>query len=135
MCSSSILRFLTALTLLILVPMSSAQTSSPHLDRHASKIQKVLADCPPGSHLHLTLEDQTDDFGDLGRLSDASFELLNPRASVPRVIRYDQVNRVDCEGRVTTASGIQHHHRTVGFLLIVGIAAGVAVAILATSKN
>jgi hypothetical protein len=135
MCPNSILRFITALTLLTLVPMCNAQAASPHLDRHASKIHKVLATCPPGSHLHLTLEDQTNDFGDLGTLSEASFELLNPKSSMPRVIRYDQVTRVDCEGRVATGPGIERNHHAVGFLLIVGVAVGVAVAILASSKN
>ena len=76
--SRSVFRFLVAALLSVLVPACQAQQSSPHLDRHARKIQRFLTACPAGSHVRLTLRNQKDEFGYLGDLSAQAFELLDP---------------------------------------------------------
>jgi len=130
----SAIRCLVTCALLVFVPICQAQQSPAHLDRHARKIQKFLAACPPGSHVHLTLHNQTDQFGYLGNLSTQSFELLDPSTQAPQVLTYDQIDRVDCENRVS-AGGFHHRHNAAGFLIIIGIAVGVSVGIIAASRN
>ena len=127
---------MVALALLVLVPMCQAQLPPAHLSKNARKVKEALTACPAGSHLHLTLSDGTDQFGDLGNLSAFTFELLAPKTSSPQVLSYDRISRVDCENRITEAGlGLHHRRNSVGLLVIVAIAAGVGVAIIAASKN
>ena len=131
--SSSALRIAVAAVLVIVVPLCQAQSPSPSLDRHARKVQKILAACPLGGHVHLILHDQSDLFGYLGNLSPGSFELLDPQTRAPRTLAYDQVERVDCEGR--TWGGAYHHRGSTGFLIIIGVAVAVGVGIIAATRN
>jgi hypothetical protein len=130
----STLQCLVTCALLMVVPICQAQQSPVHLDRHAKKIQKLLTACPAGSHVHLTLRDQTDQFGYLGSLSSQSFELLDPKTRAPQVLAYDQIDNVGCENRGSEV-GFHHHRNSTGFLIIIGVAVGVSVAILAASRN
>ena len=84
--------------------------------------------------MHLTLRDQTDQFGYLGDLSAQSFELLDPRTQAPQVLTLDQIDRVDCENRVSRL-GFHRHHTSIGFLVIIGVAVGVSVGILASERD
>ena len=130
----SAVRWMVTCALLVFVPLGQAQQSPAHLDRHAQKVQKILASCPGGSHMHLMLRDQTDRFGYLGSLSAQSFELLDPKDRTPQVLTYDQVDRVDCENRVSGSIFHRRHHMA-GLLIVLGVAVGVSIGIIEASRN
>ncbi|MDR3723947.1 MAG: hypothetical protein P4K83_05595 [Terracidiphilus sp.] len=93
-----------------------------------------LAACPAGSHAHLVVRDQTDQFGYRGNLPTQSFELLDPRIQIPQTLTFDEIGRVGCENRVSGV-GFSHRHSSAGFLIILGVAVGVRAGIIAAERN
>jgi hypothetical protein len=104
--------------------------------KHAKKIHKTLAKYPSGSFLHLFLRDHTDKFGHLGTLSSTSFEFTDANTAVMTSISYDDVDHVTPGSSVQAKLGGRPHHRSaLGFFVIIGVAAGVAIGAIAASRN
>jgi hypothetical protein len=131
----SILRFALIWALIASVQVCQAQPTS-NLSKHARKVQKTLAHYPANSHLHLVLRDHSDRFGTLGALSETSFLFTNVDDNATGAILYDDVVKAQ-RGVATVRTGglFQHHRHALIPVLIVAVAAGVGVGIIAASRD
>jgi hypothetical protein len=115
------------------IAIGQAQQTSVHLDRHARKVQKTLALYSPGSFLHITLRDQSDQFGELGKVTPASFELLDTKTHAATPYAYADVRSIESGSAVQSAGWASQWPRRHWIpLAIVAVAAGVGGGILAT---
>lgn len=135
----TMLRFVVSCLLIVLLPawQAEAQQRGVHLGRHAKKMHRTLAEYPSGSFLHLALRDHTEKFGSLGTLSSASFEFTDANTAATASISYDDVDHVNLgsSSAVAGMGGRPHHRGSVGFLVIIGVAAAVAVAVIVAARN
>ena len=124
---------------LLSVLQIQAQQQSTHLSRHAKKIHKALTEYPNGSFLHVFFRNGADKFGNLGTISDFSFEFTDTGTSATTSISYEDVDRLSpgspATGRIAIAAQSRRHRGQLGFLIIIGTATVVGLVILATSRN
>lgn len=130
------LRLATAWLLIFSTTICSAQ-STPHLSKHAKKIQKEISGHPIGSVLHVFLRDGTNEFGMLAAVSERGFELADQKTGAAKTISYEDVQRITT-GTPSTAQqlpGTQRKIGKIGILVIIGAAAAAAVGILASQHD
>lgn len=122
----SSLRFAFIWAVVFSMMVCQAQESPVHLNRHARKIQRSISDYPPGSFLHIVMHDRSDRFGELGRKTGASFELVDTKTRTPVLFEYGDVRKIDV-GSTIEGNGWGHrwHH---GLFIPITIVAGVAAA-------
>ncbi len=134
----SLVRFLTATLLIVLLPALSAQQVAP-LDHQAKKIRKALAKYPDGAYLRITMKDGKDLFGTLGKRTDTSFQFTNVNGGGPVELSYLGIDRVSSGNTVIEAAsntGQRRHHpsRTVALVLLAGIIL-IPIIIVATVRD
>jgi hypothetical protein len=131
------MRLVVSWILIALIPLyGQAQQQVPPLNKHAKKIQKSLAKYPSGSFLHIFLRDHTDRFGNLGTLSETSFEFTDANTAATTTISYDDVDHVTPGSSAQAKIGGRPRHRSaLGFFVIMGVAVGVAIGAIAASRN
>jgi hypothetical protein len=105
-----------------------------HQSKHARKIHKKLASIPRGTLLRVIFRDGTDEFGTIGRLSESEFEFTDAKTSVTREIDYELVDRLQ-NGLPSSARRNVRRHGSIVFLVGIGAAVAVAVAILASQHD
>jgi hypothetical protein len=111
-----------------IVPASHAQSPTP-LDKHARKIEKRLAKYRPGTFLQFDFRDNSESFGALGALSDASFQFIDADNNKTQTHLYAEVARVkQAKEYIGQGSEPSHHVR---LLVPILIGAGVAAACVA----
>lgn len=106
----------------------------PHPSKHASKVHKNLGQYPSGTLLGVIFRDRTVEFGTVGRLSELEFEFTDAKTSVTREIDYELVDRIQ-NGLQSSASRSVRRHGSIAFLVGIGAAVAVAVAILASQHD
>jgi hypothetical protein len=123
--------------LIFSLSICQAQQAPAQLDGHAKKIYTTLSAYPTGVFLHLRLRDRSEKHGELGKLLAASFELIDPKTLQAEEISYGEVRQIQNGSYIAgNASDSQGRHRgTVGFLIVLGVAVGVGVGMIAASRN
>jgi hypothetical protein len=126
-------RFAILWAIVASIAVCQAQQPSVHLDRHARKVQKTLALYSSGSFLHITLRDRSDQFGELGKVTPNSFELLDTKTHTESTFAYADVRSIESGSAVQSAGWASQWPRRHWIpLAIVAVAAGVGGGILAT---
>ena len=130
----SIVPFVLICALVVFVPLSSAQ-SSPRLDKHARKIHHKLAKYSTGHYLHLVLSNDTNAYGALGTLSEASFTFTNADSNTASTYSYGDVSRIRTDKeRIGQGAEPRHHIRHLVPIVISVAAVGAAGAIYAAER-
>jgi len=93
------------------------------LDKHARKIQRKLTKYQNGRYLHLVLNDDSDAYGALGTLSDASFSFTNADSNTVSTYNYSQVSRVKSDKEPIGAGTEPRRHIRHLIPIVVGAAA------------
>lgn len=125
--------FRCAILWAIVSSIAVCQAQQPHLDRHARKIQKTVMLYSSGSFLHITLRDRSDQFGELGKVTPISFELLDTKTRTATPFAYADVRNVERGNESQSAGWISQWPRRHWVpLAIVAVAAGAGGVILAT---
>lgn len=132
--SKCITRVSIACLLVATVPACQAGTGT-QLDKHARKVEKHLAKFHSGTYLRFDFRDNTQSYGSLGALSDASFQFTDTDSNKLETRSYDDLARVT-KGAEYIGAGSEpgHHVRLLVPLLIGAVAAGAAVAIVETVR-
>jgi hypothetical protein len=132
----SSLRFAIIWAVVSTMVVCLAQEQPAHLNRHARKVQRSLADYPPGSFLHIVLHDRSDRFGELGKKTSTSFELLDTKTREPASFTYSDVRKLDV-GSTIEGNGWGHHwpHVRLVPLTIVAAAAVAGAMTFAVMRN
>jgi hypothetical protein len=113
----SLLRFLV---ILLLVPsLAICQVAPQPLDKHARKIQRVLAGFPAGTTIFVEMRDHSQRLGSLGAVSATSFELLSRKGDTQQ-FAYADVGRVQKADSDQGNTVIFHHHNKMVVSLILG---------------
>jgi hypothetical protein len=123
-CRKSFLSIAIACTVIAAVPAGRAQTA-PQLDKHARKIEKHLARFRSGTYLDLAFRDNSETYGSLGALSNASFQFTDADSNRVQTRSYDDVARVK-KAKEYIGSGSEpgrHFHLLVPVLIGAGAAA------------
>ena len=79
--------------LIATVPLAQAQTGA-QLDKHARKVEKHLAKFHSGAYLRFDFRDNTQSFGSLGSLSNASFQFTDSDSNTVVTRSYDDLANV-----------------------------------------
>src|SRR5579862_8532580 len=79
-----------ACLLVATLPAAQAQTAA-QLDKHAHKVEKHLAKFHSGTYLRFDFRDNTQSFGSLGSLSDASFQYTDSDSNTVVTRSYDDL--------------------------------------------
>lgn len=118
------------------IAVCQAQVPSSHLSKRAQKIHAALTVYPSGSFLHIILRDGSERFGELGDLGATTFELRDIEFHAASWLEYNAVKSVGNVNTIKRTAWSPHwQHSGLIPVVIVGVAAGVGVAILATSRN
>lgn len=116
------------------VPASPAQ-SGVHLDKHARKVHRKLAKYRSGSYLHLVMSDETNNYGALGALSEASFTFTNADSNATATYSYGDIDEVKTDKeRIGEGTEPRRHIRHLVPILIGVAAAGAAGGIYAAER-
>lgn len=104
--------------------------STPHLDRHARKVHHKLAKYQSGRYLHLVLSNNSDAYGSLGTLSDASFTFTNADSNTTSTFSYSDVARVNT-GKEPIGEGTEprRHIRHLVPIVVTAVAVGAGAAV------
>lgn len=115
--------------------LCQAQQPPVHLNRHARKIQRGLADYPQGSFLHIVLRDRSDRFGELGKKTPTSFELVDTKTRTPASFGFSEVRYIQV-GSTIDDSGARVHwlRRHIVPVAIVTAGAVAAAAIVVVTR-
>jgi len=125
--------FRCAILWAIVSAIAICQAQQPHLDRHARKVQKTVLLYSSGSFLHITLRDRSDQFGELGKVTPISFELLDAKSRTATQFAFADVRDVERGNENQSASWVSQWPRRHWIpLAVVAVAAGVGGGILAT---
>jgi len=128
--SRSILSVIVACLLIASVPAAQAQTGA-QLNKHARRVAKHLAKFHSGTYLRFDFRDNTESFGSLGSLSDASFQFTDSDSNTVETRSYGDLARVS-RGKEYIGEGSEpgHHVRLLVPLIVGAVAAGATVAIV-----
>jgi|HubBroStandDraft_2_1064218.scaffolds.fasta_scaffold783432_1 hypothetical protein len=126
----SIVSVFVACLLIATVPAAQAQTGA-QLDKHARKVEKHLAKFHSGTYLRFDFRDNTQSFGSLGSLSNASFQFTDSDSNTVVTRSYDDLANVT-RGKEYIGEGSEpgRHVRLLVPLLIGAVAAGATVAVV-----
>ena len=125
-------RVSVACLVLSTLPTCHAATGT-QLDKHARKAEKHLAKFHSGTYLRFDFRDNTQSYGTLGALSDASFQFTDTDSNKVQTRSYDDLARVTKGAEyIGEGSGPGHHVRLIVPIIIGAVAAGAAVAIVET---
>jgi len=122
----SIVRLVLAWTLVAMVPICQAQTTS--LDKHARKIHKYLTRYSTGTLVNVELRDGSELTGALDTLAPASFTITDSDNNARETQLYSDVTKVS-KGKeyIGEGSGRSHHFQHPWRAAFVGVfAAGAA---------
>ncbi len=130
----SITRIFVACMLIAIMPACQAATPA-QLDKHARKVEKHLAKYHSGTYLRFDFRDNTQSFGSLGTLSDASFQFTDSDSNTLETRSYGDLERVS-RGKEYIGEGSEpgRHVRLLVPLIIGAVAAGAAVGIVAALR-
>jgi hypothetical protein len=93
------------------------------LDKHARKIQHKLAKYQGGRYLHLVLSDDSNAYGEIGALSNASFTFTNADSNSVATYNYDDVNKVKTDKEPIGAGTEPRRHIRHLVPIVIGAAA------------
>ncbi len=100
------------------------------LDKHARKVQHRLAKYRTGSYLHLVLSDETDSYGALGTLSDASFTFTSADTNAVTTYAYSDIDRVRTDKEIIGEGAEPRRHiRHLVPILVTAATAGAGAAV------
>jgi len=123
----SAFRLIVVCTLVPAVAISQVAQSSQPLDRHARKIQKIVASYPPGSPVFVTMRDQSQYLGNLGAISVSTFELV-PRKGPTLNLAYSGVDRIQkADYQTSSTIVVRHHHGLIVGLVLAGTIIGLVI--------
>ncbi|HUA90974.1 MAG TPA: hypothetical protein VL991_00325 [Terracidiphilus sp.] len=127
----SIVRFVFACTLLVMVPASQAQ-SAANLDKHSRKIHKQLVKYRTGTYVNLAFRDGSASTGMLSTVSETSFTINNADNNVPETHFYSEVASAN-QGKeyIGDGSGRRHHIHLWVPVVVGAVAAGAAMTVVA----
>lgn len=133
-CNSSILRLGLALVLIAGVSVGQAQ-SSTSLTKHGRKVHHKLAKYSSGRYLHLVLHDDSNSYGALGTLSEASFTFTSADTNNTAVYSYNDIEKVNtAQEPIGHGSEPRHHIRHLLPIVVTAAAIGAAGAIYAAER-
>lgn len=114
--------------------MSQAQSATP-LTRHARKVHHKLAKYSSGRYLHLVLADNTNSYGALGTLSEATFTFTSADSNTTATYAYNDVDRVRTDKEPIGEGTEPHRHiRHLVPIAITVAAVGAAGAVYAAER-
>ena len=131
--SQCVTRVSIACLLVAAVPACQAGTVTP-LDKHARKVEKHLSKFRSGTYLRFDFRDNTQSYGSLGALSDASFQFTDTDSNKLETRSYDDLAHVTKGAEYIGAGSESHHSRLLVPLLVGAVAAGTAAAIVAVVR-
>jgi len=129
-CRGSWMVVAVSLAMLVVVPAAQAQSGAQQ-DKHARKIEKRLAKFQPGTYLDFDFRDNSQSYGSLRALSEASFQFTNADSNLVETHSYSDLSRVKkAKEYIGAGSEGGRHVRLLVPVLIGAAAAGAAVAVV-----
>jgi hypothetical protein len=124
----AMLLFAVALTFVAAAPRTRAD-SPARQEKHARKMEKHLAKYRAGTLVQLDLRDSSVEVGSLGRLSDATFQIVNSDNNKLQTYNYSDVSSVK-RGKEYIGAGSEpgHHIRRWAPILAGTLLAGGGIA-------
>ncbi len=120
-----------ALAAMLIACVSAAHSqNSTQLDKHARKVQHQLTKFRTGTYLHLVLRDDTDSYGALGTLSDASFTFTSAETNATTTYAYNDIGRIRTDKEtIGEGSEPRHHIRHLVPIVVTVAAIGAGAAV------